>query len=121
MIRASAPGPRSCAERRSARGASCASAGVLTLVNVTKPAATATSQPASLIVDGSAVAIKRHPANAMIALGSSHTLSVVAIGPATPALAYQWLLNGKNIKSITIQPELRIRESSGPAKTKKLK
>lgn len=31
------------------------------------------------------------------------------------------MLNGENMKSITIQPELRIRESSGPAKTKKLK
>ena len=31
------------------------------------------------------------------------------------------MLNGKSMKSITIQPELRIRESSGPAKTKKLK
>jgi len=76
-----------------------ASAGALTLVSVTKPAATATSQPASLIVDGSAVAIKRQPANAMIALNSSHTLSVIAAGPGT--LTYQWTLNGKNISGAT--------------------
>jgi len=69
--------------------------GVLTLFSVTMPPATVTSQPASLIVDGAPVTIQRGPGNAMIALGSSHTLSVVAVGPGT--LTYQWMLNGKAI------------------------
>jgi len=76
-----------------------AAPGTLTLTSVVLGTFAATSQPASLIVDGSAVAIKRHPANAMIALGSSHTLSVVAAGPGT--LTYQWTLNGKNISGAT--------------------
>ena len=78
-----------------------ASAGVLTLVSVTKPAASVLSQPASLIVNGSSVTVQRGPSSAMLALGSSHTLSVVAVGPATPALLYQWTLNGKNISGAT--------------------
>jgi predicted outer membrane repeat protein len=76
-----------------------AAPGTLTLTSVVLGTFAATSQPANLIVDGSAVAIKRHPANAMIALGSSHTLSVVAAGPGT--LTYQWTLNGKNISGAT--------------------
>lgn len=31
------------------------------------------------------------------------------------------MLNGENMKSINIQPELRVRESSGPAKSKRIK
>jgi hypothetical protein len=76
-----------------------AAPGTLTLTDVLLGAFAATSQPASLIVEGSAVAIQRHPANAMIAIGSSHTLSVVAAGPGT--LTYQWTLNGKNISGAT--------------------
>ncbi|MEQ1750174.1 MAG: choice-of-anchor Q domain-containing protein, partial [Prosthecobacter sp.] len=76
-----------------------AAPGTLTLTSVVLAPFAATSQPANLIVDGSAVAIQRHPANAMIALGSSHTLSVVAVGPGT--LTYQWTLNGKNISGAT--------------------
>ena len=37
------------------------------------------------------------------------------------ANAIYQMLNGKNMKSLNIQPELRIRESSGPVKIKKLK
>ncbi|GEP41222.1 choice-of-anchor Q domain-containing protein [Brevifollis gellanilyticus] len=62
-------------------------------------AAEIVSQPASLIVDTAPLGIQRGPANAMIALGSSHTLSVVASGPGT--LTYQWLLQGKNISGAT--------------------
>ncbi len=77
------------------------SPGTLSLVSVTKPAATLTSQPASLIVGGALVMVQRSPSSAMIALNSSHTLSVVAVGPATPALTYQWTLNTKNISGAT--------------------
>ena len=42
------------------------------------------------------------------------------VGVQAADAIYQ-MLNGKNMKSINIQPELRIRESSGPAKSKKKK
>lgn len=70
--------------------------GLMLVFDVLTSSAPVISQPASLIVDGSPVTILRHPANAMIALGSSHTLSVVAAGPGT--LSYYWYLNGKEIK-----------------------
>lgn len=73
--------------------------GTLTLNDVVLSAFSATSQPASLVVDGVPVTVPRGPANAMIALGSSHTLRVVAVGPGP--LTYQWLLNGKNISKAT--------------------
>jgi hypothetical protein len=75
--------------------------GTLTLSDVVLSPFSATSQPASLVVNGAPITIQRHPANAMIALGSSHTLSVVAVGPAAPVLTYQWTLNGKNISGAT--------------------
>jgi autotransporter-associated beta strand protein len=78
-----------------------AAPGALTLVNVVKPAASGRSQSATLTVDGSPVTIRRHPAHAMLALGSSHTLSVAATGPATPALTYQWLKNEVKITGAT--------------------
>ena len=75
--------------------------GTLTLINVNLTPASARSQPASLIVDGSPVTVQRGPASAMLALGSSHTLSVNAIGPAAPALTYQWRKNGVNLSGAT--------------------
>jgi hypothetical protein len=78
-----------------------AAPGTLTLISVTKPAAMLISQPASLIVDGAPVTIQRGPSSAMLALGSSYTLSVVAVGPATPALTYQWKKNGSSISGAT--------------------
>jgi predicted outer membrane repeat protein len=59
------------------------------------------SQPASLIVGGAPIGFQRQPAHAMLALGSNHTLSVVAVGPATPALTYQWQRNNVNIAGAT--------------------
>ncbi len=76
-----------------------AAPGTLTLTSVVLGTFAATSQPASLIVDGAPVTVKRGPSSAMLALGSSHTLSVVAAGPGT--LTYQWTLNGKNISGAT--------------------
>jgi hypothetical protein len=73
--------------------------GTLTLNDVVLSAFSATSQPASLVVDGTPVTVPRGPSSAMIALGSSHTLRVVAVGPSP--LTYQWLLNGKNIAKAT--------------------
>ncbi|MDZ4290084.1 MAG: choice-of-anchor Q domain-containing protein, partial [Prosthecobacter sp.] len=54
-----------------------AAPGALTLTNVTLTPAGATSQPASLVVDGSALQVQRISGAGMIALGSSRTLSVV--------------------------------------------
>ena len=59
----------------------------------------ATSQPASLIVDGAPISFQRHPASSMIPLGSSHTLHVVAVGDQS--LKYQWLRAGKAIPGAT--------------------
>ena len=75
--------------------------GTLTLNNVNLTPASTRSQPASLIVDGALVTVKRGPSSAMLALGSNYTLSVNAIGPATPALTYQWTKAGKNIAGAT--------------------
>ncbi len=78
-----------------------ASPGTLTLDNVNLTPASGRSQPASLVVNGSPVTVKRITGAGMIALGSSHTLSVVAIGPATPALTYQWMKNGVKVAGAT--------------------
>lgn len=76
--------------------------GALTLTQVTLGAFAATSQPATLIVDGApVVSVERDPANAMIALGSSHVLSVVAVGPDNAALRFQWKRNDTNISGAT--------------------
>lgn len=77
------------------------SPGTLTLNNVNLSPASGRSQPASLIVNGAPVTIQRGPASAMLALGSSYTLRVDAIGPALPALTYQWTKAGKNIAGAT--------------------
>lgn len=75
--------------------------GRLTLVSVTLSSPIVRSQAANLIVDGSPLSIKRQPLSAMLALGTNHTLSVVAAGPATPALTYQWKKNNVNIAGAT--------------------
>ncbi len=72
--------------------------GTLTLQNVALTPASATSQPASLIVDTSPIVPQRQPVSNMLAIGDSHTLSVIAVGPATPPVTYQWKKNGKAIR-----------------------
>lgn len=62
---------------------------------------TATSQPASLVVDGAPVTIRQITAQTVAPLGSSQRLSVVAVGPGTPPLTYQWSLKGKRISGAT--------------------
>ncbi|MBL9115344.1 MAG: immunoglobulin domain-containing protein [Verrucomicrobiaceae bacterium] len=58
-----------------------------------------TSQPASLTVDGALVSILRSPSGYTIDLGRSHTLSVIAVGPAP--LTYQWFKAGRAIARAT--------------------
>lgn len=58
-----------------------------------------TSQPASLTVDGALVSILRSPSGYSIDLGRSHTLSVIAVGPAP--LTYQWFKAGRAIARAT--------------------
>jgi hypothetical protein len=77
------------------------STGEILLTNVTMDPAMTISQPASLTVGTPALSIVRQPTGAMIPLGGSHTLSVVAIGPAAPAMGYQWRLNGKPVAGAT--------------------
>jgi hypothetical protein len=69
--------------------------GVLTLTNVTKLPATAISQPATLIAGNPPFLIMRHPKSAMLAVGSSHTLSVIASAPAP--LTFQWKKGGVKV------------------------
>ena len=76
------------------------SPGLFVSTNVQLGAFHAVSQPASLTVDAGIVILQRNPASAMIALGSSHTLSVV-IGPVGVEASYQWVKNGKNIPGAT--------------------
>lgn len=78
-----------------------ASQGELTLKQVTLDQPNAQSQPASLIVGTSPLRVLRQPEGQMIPLGGSLILSVAAVGPATPALTYQWMLNGKAIAKAT--------------------
>jgi len=75
--------------------------GLMLAVGVTILPATVTSQPASLIVDGAPLAVKRSPSSAMLALGSTYTLRVDAVGPASPALTYQWTKAGQSISGAT--------------------
>lgn len=77
------------------------STGDIFLTNVTMEPGMTISQPASLTIGTPQLSIVRQPRGAMIALGSSYTLSVVAIGPNTSALTYQWLLNGKAVGGAT--------------------
>jgi hypothetical protein len=60
-----------------------------------------TSQPASLAVDEAPVTIRQITARTVAPLGSSQRLSVVAVGPSTLPLTYQWSLNGKRISGAT--------------------
>lgn len=75
--------------------------GAVSLVNVTFDFGQVVSQPASLTVGTPVLKMMRSPSHAMLALGASHTLSVVAIGPVTPALTYQWAKDGKNLAGAT--------------------
>ncbi len=59
------------------------------------------SQPASLVVDGAPVTIRQITPRTVAPLGSSQRLSVVAVGPGTLPLTYQWSLNGKRISGAT--------------------
>ena len=78
-----------------------ASAGEITLRDVTLTQSDTQSQPASLIVGTSPLRMLRQPVGAMIPLGGSVVLSAAAVGPATPALTYQWMLNGKAVAKAT--------------------
>jgi predicted outer membrane repeat protein len=75
--------------------------GAVALVNVTFDFGQLVSQPASLTVGDPVLTLMRSPSHEMLPLGASHTLSVVAIGPAAPALTYQWTKDGKNIAGAT--------------------
>lgn len=77
--------------------------GTLTLTNVTLTPFSALSQPATLIVGAAPVTLLRQPASAMLPVGGSTTLSVVAAGPPPPqpALKYQWFKAGKAIAGAT--------------------
>lgn len=59
------------------------------------------SQPASLVVDGSPLAILRQPVGGVLTVGSRHALSVITAGPASPKTTYQWTRGGKNISGAT--------------------
>lgn len=59
------------------------------------------SQPAALVVDGALISVQREPASAMLPLGGSHTLRVVAGPDSVLALSYQWTRDGKKIPGAT--------------------
>ncbi|MBL9114244.1 MAG: CHRD domain-containing protein [Verrucomicrobiaceae bacterium] len=77
------------------------SPGTITTNNVTLTPLQITSAPASLVVDGSPVTIQRITGKTIVAVGAKQTLSVVAVGPASPPLTYQWSHNGKKITGAT--------------------
>lgn len=76
-----------------------ASPGTLTLNSVSLTPFSAISQPATLSVGSVPVTLLRQPVSAMLPVGGSTTLSVIATGPPPPqpALKYQWFKAGKAI------------------------
>jgi hypothetical protein len=77
------------------------SEGELALVAVELTRGEVSSQPFSLTVGDSSTSIIRQPLGSVIAMGSSFTFDVLAVGPTTPAMTYQWTKDGKAILGAT--------------------
>jgi hypothetical protein len=77
------------------------SAGAITLAEVELIALPIVSQPVSLTVGEPVVSIAQSAAHAILPLGGSHTLSVVAFGANETGLRYQWYKDGKLVPRAT--------------------
>ncbi len=77
--------------------------GTLTLNNIFIGGFSAISQPATISAGNLPVLILRQPVSAMLPVGGSTTLSVIATGPPPPqpVLKYQWYKAGKAIAGAT--------------------
>jgi hypothetical protein len=74
---------------------------VLTLTQVTVAPLSARSDVASLVVDAAPVTVLRQPVGGILPLGAAHTFEVIAVGPDTAPLKYQWYKNGRAISGAT--------------------
>jgi len=77
--------------------------GTLTLNNIFIGGFSAISQPATISAGNLPVLVLRQPVSAMLPVGGSTTLSVIATGPPPPqpVLKYQWYKAGKAIAGAT--------------------
>lgn len=74
----------------------------LIFTNVNYESGDVRSQPASLIVGGTSLKILTQPAATTWAFSDKPlTLSVFAVGPASPAITYQWMKNGAKVPGAT--------------------